>query len=298
MTNDQGLDQDLLDRVHALLKTILEEFDRVCRRLGTPYTVYGGTAIGAVRHRGFIPWDDDIDVLMTRAHYERFLAEAPALLDERFRLDNTRTRDDFPFMFTKMVLKDTLLIPEADRDSAYRMPFFMDILPVDTVPDDPRAFASMSRRSWLWGRLLFLVGTPRPYLIGITGAKRALIYTATTAAHWGMRLLRVTPRKLQSRWEAVVRRYEDAPTGVMADFTMRDPQNWIVTDDELFPTRDVPFEDITVMLPNEYDALLRRGYGDYMELPPADQRRNHRAHVIDFGPYGSDAARGGADDRP
>ena len=85
-----------LRKVQKLLTLILAELDRVCRRIGVSYAIYGGTAIGAIRHGGFIPWDDDIDVMMTRADYERFLAEAPALLDERFRLDNTRTREDFP----------------------------------------------------------------------------------------------------------------------------------------------------------------------------------------------------------
>ena len=143
----------------------------------------------------------------------------------------------------------------------------------------------MSRRSWLWGRLLFLQGTPRPYLIGVSTPVRGVIYTATTIAHWTMRALHVTPRFLQGRWERTVRRYERTDTVRMADFTMRDPENWTVTRAELFPARDVPFEDITVMLPREYDTLLRRGYGDYMKLPPQDQRRNHRPHTVDFGPY-------------
>ena len=134
-----------LRKVQKLLTLILAELDRVCRRIGVSYAIYGGTAIGAIRHGGFIPWDDDIDVMMTRADYERFLAEAPALLDDRFRLDNTRTRDDFPFMFTKMVMPGTLLIPEADKDSKYRMPFFLDILPLDEIPDDDKAFQEMSR---------------------------------------------------------------------------------------------------------------------------------------------------------
>ncbi len=278
-------DDHLLDNIHVLLTRILAELDRVCRQLGISYAVYGGTAIGAVRHQGFIPWDDDADVLMTRADYERFLAQAPQVIGSEYALHNTRTVESFPFMFTKMVLKDTLLVPEFAKDSRYQMPMFVDVLPVDNIPDDPAAFRAMSRRSWLWGRLLFLQGTARPYLVGVTGIKRHAIYAATTVAHWGLRLARVTPRQLQRRWERAVRRYEGQDTARMADFTMRDPENWVVTRDELFPTRDVPFEDITVMLPKEYDLLLRRGYGDYMELPPVDKRRNHKPFRVDFGPY-------------
>ena len=274
-----------LRKVQKLLTLILAELDRVCRRIGVSYAVYGGTAIGAIRHGGFIPWDDDIDVMMTRADYERFLAEAPALLDERFRLDNTRTREDFPFMFTKMVMPGTLLIPEADKDSKYRMPFFLDILPLDEIPADEKAFRKMSRQSWLWGRLLFLQGTPRPHLINTPAWKKALIFSATTVAHLGLKAVRATPRSLQERWEKAVRRYEGTGTGVYADFTMRDPQNWIVREEEFFPTLDVPFEDITVMIQHEYDSLLRAGYGDYMQLPPPEKRYNHEAAIIDFGPY-------------
>lgn len=278
-------DPHLLRQVQLALKKVLEEFDRICRELEIPYVVYGGTAIGAVRHQGFVPWDDDVDVLMTRADYERFLVEAPARLGDEYRIDNTRNRDDFPYMFTKLVLKGTLLIPEFAKESRYRMPVFLDILPVDNIPDDPRKFGAQSRRSWFWGRLLFLQGTPKPFLT-IDGPLRVAIHAATTVIHWGIRLLGITPRSIQARWERAVRKYEDQETRQMADFTMRDPQNWTVTRDELFPAVDVPFEDITVKLPRAYDAMLRRGYGDYMQLPPVEKRTNHRPHLVDLGPYG------------
>lgn len=95
-------DPQLLRHIQKVLTLILKEFDRVCTELNLPYTVYGGTAIGAVRHQGFVPWDDDIDICMTRADYERFLAEAPVLLGDDFRIDNTRTNPDYSFMFTKL----------------------------------------------------------------------------------------------------------------------------------------------------------------------------------------------------
>lgn len=281
----ETIETPVLNGIHMLLTQILGELDRICNALGITYAAYGGTAIGAVRHGGFIPWDDDADVLMPRADYERFLAEAPKLLGKQYALHNTRTVANFPFMFTKMVLKDTLLIPEFAKNCSYRMPIFVDILPVDNIPDEEGAFHAMSRRSWWWGRLLFLRGTPRPYLIGITGIRRHMIYALTTLAHIGMKITHITPRFLQARWERAVRRYEKEKTNRMADFTMRDPEKWILTHEELLPTCRVSFSGITIQLPHQYDVLLRRGYGDYMELPPPEQRRNHKPFLVDFGPY-------------
>lgn len=286
-------DDDLLRRTQIVLTRILEEFDRVCRELDIPYVVYGGTAIGAVRHRGFIPWDDDIDVALLRADYQRFLAEAPAVLDPRFRLDNVDTQADFPFMFTKMVLKDTLLIPEAAKDSAYRMPAFVDILPLDPLPDDPRAQRRQIARTWFWGRLLFLQGTGKPF-VSFDGLLKNVVYAGTGLIHKSLNLARVSPKKLQRQWERAAREYEGTKTARFADFTMQDPRPWSASVEELYPAVDAPFEDLTVKLAGSYDALLRRGYGDYMQLPPEDQRGGHKPYRIDLGRYDPhpDAPRG------
>ena len=106
--------------------------------------------------------------------------------------------------------------------------------------------------------------------------------------HWGLRTLRVTPRALQRRWERAARSFERTETPWLADYSTRDPGHWSVRREELFPALDVPFEDITVKLPKEYDAVLRRGYGDYMQLPPKEERQNHRPHYVDFGSFGSE----------
>ena len=280
-------DPALLRHIQKVLTQILVEFDRVCAELDLPWAVYGGTAIGAVRHQGFIPWDDDIDICMTRADYERFLAEAPALLGSDFRIDNTRTNPDYPFMFTKLVLKDTLMVPEFSKESKYKMPMFLDIFPLDNIPEDPRAYRKQKRQTWLWGRMVYLSGTPRPYL-EIDGILRTLIFTATTAVYWVLRLGRITPRRLQKRWERAARRYEHAPSTTMTDFCMRDPENWEVSYEELFPAIEVPFENVTTKLPKEYDTLLCRGYGDYMQLPPVEKRKNHSLFEVDLGKYGLD----------
>ena len=151
MSTPQALsDPELLQKIHTLLLKMLKDFDRVCRELGIEYTVYGGTCIGAVRHQGFIPWDDDVDVLMTRKEYERFLKEAPAILSSEYRLDNTQTTPNYPFMFTKLGLKGTLLVPEFAKNSSYRMPVSLDILPLDKIPFDEKQFrdAIFNRHFW------------------------------------------------------------------------------------------------------------------------------------------------------
>lgn len=275
-------DPDELRRVQLASTRILGELDRVCRALDIPYVVYGGTAIGAVRHKGFIPWDDDVDVCMPRADYERFLSEAPAVLGEEFEIANTRTNPDFPSVYSYLTMKGTLFIPDFYRDCTYRKPLSIDIFPLDNVPDDPRDYARMARSTWVWGRLVFLRATPRPYL-ALDGWKRTLVLAACHIAHWGMRVLHVSPAWLQSRWERSARRYENHVCERMSDFSDREPMRWAVKRDELFPAIDVPFENIVVKLPREYDAVLTRGYGNYMELPPVEQRKNHYPFLVDLG---------------
>lgn len=92
-------DPELLNKIHAALIMILRELDAACEQLGISYVVCGGTAIGAARHKGFIPWDDDVDVYMPRGDYERFLAEAPAILPPEFEVLSSRSHPDYPKTF-------------------------------------------------------------------------------------------------------------------------------------------------------------------------------------------------------
>lgn len=145
-----------------LLTYILSEFDRVCGQIGVDYALYGGSAIGAVRHGGFIPWDDDIDVFMLRPDYERFLREAPAHLSEGFRIDNQTSVPRYHLLFSKLGLTGTVFRSQGEVNPDYTPPIFLDIFPLDTVPADAKRFRSMCRKTWWWGRLLFLSGIPTP----------------------------------------------------------------------------------------------------------------------------------------
>lgn len=279
MSYKQYEDPEELRRLQLELTEILREVDRVCRVLDIPYVVYGGTAIGAVRHEGFVPWDDDADVCLPRADYERFLAEAPAVMGADFTLDSMRTHANFPATYSYFGRRGTLFVPEYYRGLPYRRPVSVDVFPFDNVADDPRAYRLQSLRTLFWGRLLILRATPVP-AVALTGPAKTVAMAATRAVHWVLRTARVSPRFLQARWESAARRYEHQDTRLMADFSDMNPLAWAASREELYPAREVPFEGITVNLPHHYDAVLRRGYGDYLELPPPHQRKNHYPHEL------------------
>lgn len=273
-----------LAQLQKLSGMILAELDRVCMMLDIPYAVYAGTALGAIRHQGFIPWDDDVDVAMPRSAYERFLAEAPAELDDRFEIVNTRTEPNFTSPYSYLTLKGTYCIPEFYKACPYEKPISIDVFPLDKISDNPAIRKRQLRGTWLWGRLIFLRATPEPYL-AFDGVKRNLVLAACHCAHSALKLFRQTPEKLQRRWEAAARLAENEDAKTMADFSDRSPLAWSMTEDEMLPAIEMPFDDMLVKVPRKWDALLTREYGDYMKLPPVEQRKNHYPHRLDFGPY-------------
>lgn len=274
-----------LRNVHVLLTFILSEFDRVCSQIGVTYALYGGSAIGAVRHGGFIPWDDDIDVFMLRQDYERFLREAPALLPKGMRIDNQSTVARYHLLFSKVGLEGTVFSSRGEINPDYTPPIFLDVFPLDTVPADEKRFRAMCRRTWWWGRLLFLSGIPTPGLPGMAVWKRSLVHAVTRTVNALLRVCRLSPAALYRHWERAARAAEDEQTGVYADFTMRDPQNWLVRQEEFMPVRRVPFEAIEAPIPHNVEALLTRSYGDYMRIPAPQDRRTHLPETLVFGPY-------------
>lgn len=277
-------DPKMLHRIQELLTHILSEFDRVCSELGIPYVVYGGTAIGAVRHSGFIPWDDDVDVCMLRDDYERFLTEAPTVLKPEYFIANSRTDVEFPNMFSVLGLRGTEFISEFIKHSPYKMPLSIDIFPFDKVPSSSRKYKMQVKEAWFWGRMMYLQGTPKPYL-GFDSLLAKAIHAVTSVAYGAMKILQVSPGTLQNRWERAARRFEGSNGSRFTDYTDRDPKAWEVDVSDLLPSIGTSFEEITVQMPRKYNDILTRGYGDYMSLPPEAKRKNHQPYHVDLGRY-------------
>ncbi|WP_067781728.1 LicD family protein [Actinomyces vulturis] len=286
--NTTACDPQLLRSIQLATTDVLVEFDRVCKILGCQYVMYGGTAIGAVRHHGFIPWDDDADVCMPREDYERFLAHAAEYLNPHIMIVDPERIPDYPTTFAVIGIRDSQFISTTAKDRPFVMPVGVDIFPLDAAAPSQKDFNRQCRETWLWGRLLFVLGTPR----AATGLPQPLALLANSAmysAHWLMRGIHLKSKMIYSRWKSIARRYEhDQSNGnqrLLADFSTRDPKHWSVTYDELFPAGEAVFEGFTLKIPHLYDRVLARGYGDYMCEPSPEDRVNHQPFHIDFGPW-------------
>ena len=277
-------DKDELRKLQLVTTMVLGEFDRVCKQLSIPYFIYGGTAIGAVRHGGFIPWDDDIDVAMFRSDYERFMAEAPAVLGDDYGLVDYKTECDYPACDANLVLKGTLCVPEEFDKCKFQYPIGIGVYAFDKLSDNPRLRKRQLSATWFWARLAFLCGTPCPHL-SLEGWKRGFVLSLCYLGHGLLKVFHISPTWIHSKWEKAATAASDEPDGLFVDFTDRSPIDWGVHKEEVFPLKEIAFEDLTVSIPRQYDAILRRGYGDYMQLPAEDNRKNHHPSKLDFGRF-------------
>lgn len=283
MVFKQYEDKEELRNLQLAQVDILEDLDRVCIKLDIPYFAIGGTAIGAVRNGGFIPWDDDIDIGMLRVDYERFLELAPDHIAPQYEIVNNRTEKHFPACISNMSIKGTYDVPEAFKRCPYQFAIGLDIFAYDTVPSNPKDKKTKLRRAWFWSKLCFLRATPFP-MLPFGGIAGKLIHGVCALIHGILVILHVSPQWLHRKHETAVLLFNGSSPFV-TEYTDTNPDLWQIDTRELFPLERVAFENIKTNLPKCNDASLRRGFGDYMQLPPEDQRKNHYPIRLDFGTW-------------
>ena len=136
---ERAYTKEELERLHSTLYEILGEIDRVCRENGITYFVIGGTAIGVHFWEGIIPWDDDIDIGMTRANYERFMKIAPRKLNKSYFLQSQDTEPHLPYFFAKVRKNGTMFSESVYKELDIHQGIFIDIFPFDNYAPWPFA---------------------------------------------------------------------------------------------------------------------------------------------------------------
>ena len=276
-------DEKTLHRLQQIELEILRDFDELCTENGLSYFGCGGTAIGAVRHHGMIPWDDDIDVGLLRKDYEKFLRIARQKKWRRkYKVVNAATMENYPLMTTRWCKKGTKFKEDALKNIDGDLGIFLDIYCFDNIPDNEVLMKIHGWRSWLWGKLLILYWLDEPvlYFGGILG--KAVTGTSKVI-HKGMRVLHVSPRWLYRHAKRVSGCYNGQETK-RANY-LHDPKPFIsiVDKKDIFPVQRVEFSGQEICVPTDVDAYLSRRFGDYMTMPPEDKRHNHPPYELDLG---------------
>lgn len=256
--------------IHALHRVILQNLlavDKMASKWHLRYYIWAGTMIGAIRHRGFIPWDDDIDIAMPRRDYDLLAQNSKAWLPEGYEFVSAETDSLYPLPFGKIQDGRTTLIERIHLK--YLGGVYIDVFPIDGVPDNALLRRWKFVRYEYFKRVLYLLCRD-PYKGGFTWKSLLPLLVRRIYSLGGVqksiqRLLK------EDDFDAcrLVADYDDGLQGVMPKSVLGTPTPY-------------DFEGEKVMGVEHFHQYLTQKYGDYMQLPPKEQRRQHNFHYCDL----------------
>ncbi|MGN0181273.1 MAG: phosphorylcholine transferase LicD [Candidatus Ornithomonoglobus sp.] len=253
---------------------LAKEFKRICEKHNIRYFMIGGTFLGAVRHKGFIPWDDDMDVALFREDYDRFLEIAPAELGEEYFLQTWDSDPDCPYSYAKLRLNGTEVEEKFNISNGGHKGVFLDVFPYDNVPDGKAAQKIQAAEGFVLKKLLWIKkGCGVEYCKG--NLKFRLKYIAGKLIS-----LPLPYRMLKTRLNKVMTRYNRIKTDNVYTLCYSSYSNSTKKREWFESLSAYEYEDTVFPGPADYDAYLSQTYGDYMQLPPEEKRHTH--DIISF----------------
>ena len=263
-----------LRHLQLVILSIMKDIDEICQRHNIDYYLLGGSAIGAIRHKGFIPWDDDLDIIMSHDNYDKFIAVCNTELDtSKYYLQEGLK--DWSMFFSKIRLKGTKLVEGVSyTDNPDMQGIYVDVFKMDNVP--------VGKIAQLWQYFcakIFLC-----YQLSARGDKES-----TFGLKKRLMILLSFPLKIKPirNWfRSQVERYNQIDTDFWGFFYGRTNFRTSIVNREIFgkPIR-VPFEDTQLCVAEHYHKYLSQMFGDYMTPPPVEQQVGLHLIKVDFGKY-------------
>ena len=256
------------DEVKQRLTLILKAVIDYCEDNGINYYLAWGTLIGAVRHKGFIPWDDDIDIWIPRPDYNRFVRE---FQHKTFVFRSMEKEEDWPLCFGKVCDANYHALDEFGHDYG----LYVDIFPLDGLPDDEglrnKHVATVRRKERLWSSQILTRHQSLSTSYSISKNVSIL----------GARFLHLFVSK-QKVIKDLIREYQKYTWGdslYVIDYSGK----WVFKKSYFCPAKLGSFESLRCSIPNDTTSLLQLAYGDFMTLPPVSERYNHGITAVPKG---------------
>lgn len=258
--------QEQLKQMQSKEIELFKVFLEACEKMHLQYFIVGGTLLGAVRHGGFIPWDDDIDVVMLRKDYDIFVQQAAQYLPNGMFLQSCHSEPDYHSNMTKIRDCNSTYIESGLRFSRINHGVFIDIFPLDNYPTNTLERFRVS----LFKKIL----SARINEVFFRNQRKANVKELTRAV-----MVAVMP-SLQETVKLREKLYRSVKyTGTLINHSGMWGEKEIVPANWFTETCQLQFEGLTVTAPKEYDKMLTHFYGNYMELPPVEKRVTH--HLVD-----------------
>lgn len=255
---------------------ILKIFIEICNKLGLHYYVVCGTALGAAKYKGFIPWDDDIDVALPRSDYDLFVKDAPKLLPEYLFLQNYKTDPEFAHIFSKLRDSRTTYIEKGASHLRMNHGVYIDVFPLDGYPNRKweSCIFDLKKKIFSWKQYCALSGNHELKVRVRNRLFRLLGYHKRTY-------------KVLGKMEKMYRQYPLENSKLWCNHGNWQGKLEYAPCEQYGRGIEALFEGVKVQIPENYDAYLTQKYGDWRNDPPKDkQKSHHNIEVCDLSkPY-------------
>lgn len=267
--------QDIKKLQKQLLEIIIY-IDDFCKDNKINYFIIAGTALGAYRHKGFIPWDDDLDIGMTRKNYNKFCELFDKKEHEEYFLQNFSSENDTPFYFSKIRKNNTRFIEKYCRRLDIHHGIYVDIFPFDNIPNTIKAEKRQKQIVSLWSNLFIAKS-----VTGSSVDQTSLVGRFKVALRFILHfLIKPIPKKyIYDKINFHSQKFNDVSCSKMSyikyTFLKIDTKNIENTEKILFESKLLP-------CPSNLEKYLKHNYGDYMKLPIESERVGHSPYLLEL----------------
>lgn len=274
-------DNKILEHVKKLNSMMLIDFIHFCEEYNIEYFLDGGTLLGAVRHGGFIPWDDDVDVIMFRDQHDKFveIMKNNNSLNEKYEFVSFDTTDDYLRLYSQLMLRGTKTDEYYGLNCKFTVGLSLDIFIFDELPNSSFKMKMLVYKwkfyrtlAWLY-ELIYndaYISKNKQRIGKVIGTFFKIIgINFKTVKKFGFKMIDYTRKQNSGKVFNFGTYYIFKPI----------EKKWFDS------SKKAKFESLEASIPSDYDAYLTRIYGNYMQLPPIEERVNHMYNTVDFGPY-------------